>query len=69
MSRIRCCRVQAPAAPCELRDCLAVQGMGHTRGAPYPLTTQGRIERCHRSKTKRQTMERRKKEYLGRKTA
>jgi transposase InsO family protein len=34
-----------------LGDWLEEQGMGHTRGKPYPPMTQGKIERYHRSMT------------------
>jgi transposase InsO family protein len=33
----------------ELREYLDERGMGHTRGAPYPPQTQGKVERDHRS--------------------
>jgi len=33
----------------ELREYLGERGMAHTRGAPYPPQTQGKIERDHRS--------------------
>jgi transposase InsO family protein len=33
----------------ELREYLGDRGMAHTRGAPYPPQTQGKIERYHRS--------------------
>ena len=33
----------------ELREYLGERGMAHTRGAPYPPQTQGKIERYHRS--------------------
>ena len=46
-------RLLSDNGPCyisrELREYLADQGMGHTRGRPYHPQTQGKIERYHRT--------------------
>jgi transposase InsO family protein len=45
----------------ELRDYLGDRGMTHTRGAPYPPQTQGKIKRL--------TMQQRRKDYLAERAA
>ena len=46
-------RLLSDSGPCyisqELTDYLDTHGLAHTRGAPYHLMTQGKIERYHRS--------------------